>query len=891
MSSTILHARKKGKGISFHHNFGKAPVSLRSVAIEDDGLPKLVFDTATCRNLPTLTEEDVATVARLVTEGKRPGFFYRGCDNPHHPFFDYGRLYKYYSPQWLGGTSVGDLLSEADWSMKCLHVGTRSNPSKTEFRSWQETSKLENLAVHMDFPHGDTIGCVLMSCDNVKYEESENEIFFLGEPKMRITDRSKPMYTEYITEYFNNVAYHDEPLFLKMQELVKLVIAFEWMKKKGIHFNEKWMKYHTEKKQQALAKPTGIRPMMDTEKVTQQVIDGYKAKGTVQVQSVKQMPTRAEIVMTKNLPGDSEQQIITIRLSIDDYDFLYDGMDCQMPMTINDEGDLIFPDVKSWSELFNETVPIPCAFGVFCNNMEMVTGGVTTANISTHVRKVEKVRKPEHATTQVKASRKIISQSQVKPDIPPVEIIAPPSTNVHPRTLEHELNTSTRKMATRGQIDRTGATFQSGSSRGDISTYKVSVKEETRHKGKKVSEKRYFPKGTGHFEITSNSGKNSLKEKQRTHEIPAITQNSRPSLSPVPSDSGLESSSTLTSEGEGVQQRCPDIDNMLEITPNSRLLSPAPSDSGLGSSSSSTLTSEGEGVQQRCPDVDQILGITPNSRLLSPAPSDSGLGSSSSSTLTSEGEGVQQRCADVDQILGITPNSRLLSPAPSDSGLGSSSSSTLTSEGEGVQQRCADVDQILGITPNSRLLSPDPSDSGLGSSSSSTLTSEGEGVQQRCADVDQILGITPNSRLLSPAPSDSGLGSSSSSTLTSEGEGVQQRCADVDQILGITPNSRLLSPAPSDSGLGSSSSSTLTSEGEGVQQRCADVDQILGITPSSRPLSPVSSDSGLGSSNSSVTTITDEEIHQRYADIDEVLGIKDDSSDAESDGSDTDMET
>ena len=504
MSSTILQARKKGKGISFHHNFGNLPVSLRAVAIEDDGLPKLVFDPATCRDLPTLTEKDVATVARLVTEGKRPGFFYRGCDNPHHPFFDYGRLYKYYSPQWLRETSVGDLLSEADWSMKCLHVGTRSNPSKTEFRSWQETSKLENLAVHMDFPLGDTIGCVLMSCDNVKYEESENEIFFSGEPKMRITDRSKPMYTEYITEYFNNVAYHDEPLFLKMQELVKLVIAFEWMKKKGIHFKEKWMKYHTEKKQQAVAKRTGIQPMIETKKVTQQVIDGFKAQGTVQVQSVKQMQTGAEIVMTKDLPGDSEQQIITIRLSINDYDFLYDGMDCQMPMTINDEGDLIFPDVKSWSELFNETVPIPCAFGVFCNNMEMVTGGVTTAKIPTHVRKVEKVRKPEHTTTQVKASQNIISQSPVISDCPPIKVITPPSTNVHPRTLEHELNTSTKEMATRGQMDRTGARFQSDSSREDIRTCKMSIKTETRRNGKTVSEDREFRTAAKHyFKLTS----------------------------------------------------------------------------------------------------------------------------------------------------------------------------------------------------------------------------------------------------------------------------------------------------------------------------------------------------------------------------------------------------
>ena len=604
MSSQILHA-KKGKAISFHFNFGKAPLSLRSVAIEDDGLPKLVFDAATCRNLPTLTEEDVATVARLVTEGKRPEFFYVQCDNPHHPFFDYGRLYKYYSPQWLRGTSVGDLLSEADWSMKCLHVGTRSNPSKTEFRSWQETSKLENLAVHMDFPHGDTIGPVLMTCDNAKYEESENEIFFLGEPKMRITDRSNPMYSEYITEYFNNVAYHDEPLFLKMQELVKLVVAFEWMNENGIHFKEEWVKHHTEKKQQAVIEPTGIQPMVDTEKIIEQVINGFKAQlqdsnsgdeqGTVQVKSVKQMPTGAEIVMTKDLPGASEQQIITIRLSINDYDFLYDGIDCQMLMTIIKEGELIFPDVRSWSELFNETVPTPCAFGVFCNNMpEIMTGGVTTANIPTRVTKVNKVQKTERATT-VKASQRIISPSPVIPDVPQVDKVSPPSIHVDPRTRQYELNKITRDMVTRGQMDCTRATFESGTGRGDIYTSQMAVKTETRSNGETVSEDREFQTAAAHhLKLTSNSGNNPLKDGRQTHEIPAITPNSRP-LSLISSESGLgsSSSSTLTSEEEGVYQSSSSVS----------------SDSGLGTSNSSVTTITDEEMHQQYVDIDEVLGI------------------------------------------------------------------------------------------------------------------------------------------------------------------------------------------------------------------------------------------------------------------------------------------
>ena len=177
----------------------------------------LVFDAANSPNLPTLMEEDVAVVARLVAENRRPGFNYIPISQ-NHPF--HGRQYKQYCPQWLRGTSVGDLLSETDWSMKCLCIGARSNDDKTQFWGWQKTSKLEGLGTLADFISERVCGNVRMSCKAVEIKKSDKQLVFIGEPKMLITDGTSPTYSDYITAHNDSVAYYDEPLFLKMKELI-----------------------------------------------------------------------------------------------------------------------------------------------------------------------------------------------------------------------------------------------------------------------------------------------------------------------------------------------------------------------------------------------------------------------------------------------------------------------------------------------------------------------------------------------------------------------------------------------------------------------------------------------------------------------------------------------
>ena len=54
-----------------------------------------------------------------------------------------------------------------------------------------------------------------------------------------------PTLAKYISKLFPKVAYDDEPLFLKMQELPKLVLAAEWLKEKGIRFCTEWVTDNT----------------------------------------------------------------------------------------------------------------------------------------------------------------------------------------------------------------------------------------------------------------------------------------------------------------------------------------------------------------------------------------------------------------------------------------------------------------------------------------------------------------------------------------------------------------------------------------------------------------------------------------------------------------------
>ena len=210
-------------------------LSLRSVGIVD-GKPELRFGASP--KMPSITEEEFAVALRLASEGERPEFFYIAIP-PWHPF--HGRQFKQYKPQWLRRTTFGETFAEADWKMKCLHIGAKSDESKSEFCAWQKDSGLTGLATRFDFRNDKSHGSIIMSCRSVKVQKSDDELVFNGEPKMRINAESNMRYSKYISKILPAVAYYDEPLFLKLRELFKLVLAAEWLVEKGVKVDEEWM--------------------------------------------------------------------------------------------------------------------------------------------------------------------------------------------------------------------------------------------------------------------------------------------------------------------------------------------------------------------------------------------------------------------------------------------------------------------------------------------------------------------------------------------------------------------------------------------------------------------------------------------------------------------------
>ena len=237
----------------FHFNLPGEGLGLRGVGIVD-GKPEFRFSASP--NTPTISEEEIAAALRLAYEDKRPEFFYIRIP-PGHPFF--GRQFKQYKPQWLRKTSFGETLAEADWKMKCLQIGARSNENKTEFWAWKNTSKLEGLASTFDFRKTQSSGSVIMSCNLVKVQKGDNEMRFVGEPWMRINAESNMRYSKYISKHFRAIAYHDEPLFLKVQELIKLVLAAEWLVKKGLKVDEDWMMNRTRATVKSRSQPQAVK--------------------------------------------------------------------------------------------------------------------------------------------------------------------------------------------------------------------------------------------------------------------------------------------------------------------------------------------------------------------------------------------------------------------------------------------------------------------------------------------------------------------------------------------------------------------------------------------------------------------------------------------------------
>ena len=402
--SAFAEHYKYDDGVSFLFRFSRAAnLALRAVDIVN-GVPKLRFEPS--QNVPALSEEDVAVIVKLCLTNKRPCFFYKGF-HPIHPFARLGRLFKRYNPSWLRGTSVGKVLAEVDWSMKCLHAGVRSNADKTEFRSWEKTSNTTGLKTRADFDEDYEDATIMLQCMSADIDEEKDELYFVTEPKLRIDcvrGECNLQYSKYITERLDSIAYHDEPLFLKFREIIKLVLAIEWLKKKmderNLKFSQVWISEHLEKRKRDT--PQGIEVTIPSEK-KQQLLDEMVKTKTDRPLVLLNSPrvfknesgTGIEVVKTR---ADGSQK--TVRASFDDYDVLFKDEDPDLPtnLEVNDcTGQLWLPrpNVKTWNELYKETVPQPCSVLYTADGFieRPVTGGVSTSSFP-----VNRVKREHHSS-------------------------------------------------------------------------------------------------------------------------------------------------------------------------------------------------------------------------------------------------------------------------------------------------------------------------------------------------------------------------------------------------------------------------------------------------------------------------------------------------------------
>ena len=151
--------------------------------------------------------------------------------------------FKEYDPPLLKDTAIGDLFFEVDLKMKCLNVGLQTDESKSVFFSRKMTSKTKGLATFQEFdePDNGESGSIFLSCREVPVVKYDNELVFINDPKLSIDSKSRPNYSEYITRVLPPISEYDEPDFAKFQEVIKMVLAAEWLLDKGIEMSEKWM--------------------------------------------------------------------------------------------------------------------------------------------------------------------------------------------------------------------------------------------------------------------------------------------------------------------------------------------------------------------------------------------------------------------------------------------------------------------------------------------------------------------------------------------------------------------------------------------------------------------------------------------------------------------------
>ena len=230
-------------------------------------------------------------------------------------------------------------------------------------------------------------------------------------------------YSKYITEIFDSVAYHDEPKFLKIKEIIKLVLAVEWLKEKmdekDMKFSQVWIEEHVQKRKQFPTERIQVTvPPQEAQRLMNKIVEAKNDKQLALPNlcglSKKVSKTGFEVGTTTNVLGYNIP--VACRASFNDYDSLFEGQDPNQPTELGlhkDTGKLVIgprPNVKSWNELYSQTVPLPCSVPYTADGLigPAITGGVSTSSFKTnqvrreHTRTTEEVVVPAGQRVKMK---------------------------------------------------------------------------------------------------------------------------------------------------------------------------------------------------------------------------------------------------------------------------------------------------------------------------------------------------------------------------------------------------------------------------------------------------------------------------------------------------------
>ncbi len=564
---------KYSDGLAFRYEMPREDLSLRGVCIEDEQ-PMLLFDVS--KKVPTLMEQEVAMCIRVVyNDNERPQFYYCGL-LPGHPLVGTGRHFKQYKPLYMRRTPMGENLAEIDWIMKCLSIDVRTDKSKKNFFSWSENSNVDGMRSSEYFDYDQSKpGGVYMKCKSVHVFEDSNQLLFQGEPKLMVDWKRNPGYSKHITDKLDEIAYFDEPFFLKMKEYIKLILVVEWLKKKGIQFSQDWIQEQTkptfeppkplqvelssEERNSIIKKlKKDVKKAVKAPQLKQSLPSSkYEDRISVKKPTIKVDSRGFEATFERTIPDPFFEsstglyvpvvQKVVTRATTHDFDFLYADIDPNRPV-IFDPSNLtpVKPDVNSWSELIAETEVFPCKWlqdpnDVMCRTPAL-TGGVSTTSIP-----VERVQAPVPTQTcsVVPALRSRSKKKFRSRDVPPQSVVQAPPSSVCMSSLP--VATGGHGTVMRG--------FQSGSSSSGMSKDGTKINQPSLHVRKTITEliggKEVEPPLDYSMHIPLPPKAESECSDDSGYSSISVTP------SPVPSDSGsdktADSSETFNGEISGVE--------------------------------------------------------------------------------------------------------------------------------------------------------------------------------------------------------------------------------------------------------------------------------------------------------------------------------------------------